>query len=353
MLPNDVPTGLTFDDVLLVPGPSNVLPTEVDTSTVIAGIPLQIPLLSAAMDRVSEADMAIALGGVGGLAVIHRNFPPATQAEHVARARHAQVAVGAAVGTGPQAIDRAAVLADSGVSAFFVDTAHGHSSRVIASVTSLVDRFDIPVVAGNVATGEAAVALADAGAAAVKVGVGPGSICTTRIVAGVGVPQLSAVGWVARALAGRSVQVIADGGVRTSGDIVKAIAAGAHAVMVGRALAGTDAAPGERVTRDGRVYKRYRGMGSLAAMVAGGKERYGQAAVSQTDKLVPEGVAGDIPAVGPLAPVVDRLVGGLRAGMGYVGAADIGALRAYDRFVRITGAGLTESHVHDLSSTDR
>jgi IMP dehydrogenase len=267
---------------------------------------------------------------------------------------------GAAVGAGPEAIERAALLVEAGAKALFVDTAHGHALRVVETVRALVGGFPhTPVVAGNVASGEAARALADAGAAAVKVGVGPGSICTTRIVAGVGVPLLTAIDEVVKALSNRAgashvpVAVIADGGIRASGDIVKALAAGAHAVMLGGLLAGTDAAPGEVFERDGRLWKRYRGMGSLGAMQqgAGAKDRYGQARIEDAQKLVPEGVEAAVPFRGAVTEVVHQLVGGLRAGMGYVGAADLAALRAYASWVRITPAGLGESHVHDVQLT--
>ena len=362
MLPSpaaDLPIALTFDDVLLVPGPSEVLPGEVDVSTRLApGLPLGIPVLSAAMDTVTEGAMALAMGRLGGLGVIHRNLPIAQQVSELAEVKRQGFRVGAAVGAGPEAIERAHALTAAGADALFVDTAHGHAARVLDTVRALVARFpQTPIVAGNVASGDGAMALADAGAAAIKVGVGPGSICTTRVVAGVGVPQLTAVSNAARAVMGYAVTIIADGGIRHSGDVVKAIAAGAHAVMLGGMLAGTDAAPGEWLEHQGRRYKRYRGMGSLGAMVqgAGARDRYAQggtgADAPEPQKLVPEGVEAAVPYRGTLSEVVHQLVGGLRAGMGYVGAANIEALRAYDRFVRITSAGLGESHIHDVLLT--
>lgn len=355
MLVSDPPLALTFDDVLLVPGPSAVLPSEVDLSTSLApGLGLRIPILSAAMDTVTEAAMAVALGELGGLGVIHRNLAPEQQAAEVRIVVAQGHAAAAAVGAGPEALERATALVAAGARALFVDTAHGHSQRVVETVRELARRYpEHVVVAGNVATADAALALAEAGAAAIKVGVGPGSICTTRVVAGVGVPQLSAIADAARALAGTPVRIIADGGIRASGDIVKAIAAGAHAVMLGGMLAGTDAAPGETFEHDGRVFKRYRGMGSLGAMAqgAGARDRYFQGKVQDADKLVPEGVEAAVPFRGAISAVIHQLTGGLRAGMGYVGAADIPALRAYDRFVRITSAGLGESHVHDVRMT--
>jgi len=355
MLPSDPPVALTFDDVLLVPGPSSVLPSEVDLGSSLApSLTLAIPLISAAMDTVTGAAMAIAMGQLGGLGVIHRNLTPEEQAAEVAQVVAQGLPAAAAVGAGPEALERAVLLSRAGARALFVDTAHGHSERVVATVRELARRHpECIIVAGNVATGDAALALGEAGAHAVKVGVGPGSICTTRVVAGVGVPQLTAISDAAKALAGSVVRVIADGGIRASGDIVKAIAAGAHLVMLGGMLAGTDAAPGEVFSHDGKQWKRYRGMGSLGAMAqgAGARDRYFQGKTQDADKLVPEGVEAAVPFRGAISAVIHQLTGGLRAGMGYVGAADIAALRAYDRFVRITSAGLGESHVHDVLMT--
>jgi IMP dehydrogenase len=354
MLPDAPPIALTFDDVLLAPGPSTVLPGQVDLGVQLApGLTLRLPLLTSAMDSVTESAMAIAIARLGGLGVVHRNLTPADQAKEVRRVKAESCLCGAAVGAGPEAYDRGQRLTDAGVDALFVDTAHGHSARVLETVEALARRFSVPVIAGNVATAEGARALADAGAVGIKVGVGPGSICTTRVVAGVGVPQLTAIAEAARGVAGTDAVIIADGGVRASGDLVKALAAGAHAVMIGSLFAGTDPAPGERFERNGVVYKRYRGMGSLGAMEsgAGSKERYGQHEVSEARKLVPEGVEACVAYRGPLDEVVYQLMGGLRAGMGYVGAVDLAALRAYDRFVRITPAGWRESHVHDVHMT--
>lgn len=352
MLPAELPIALTFDDVLLAPGESSVLPSHVDLATRLApGLTLEIPVLSAAMDSVTESGMATALARVGGLGVIHRNLAPNVQAAQVACVKGEGLLCGAAVGAGPQAQERARRLVDAGADALFVDTAHGHSRRVVDTVARLVALHDAPVFAGNVATADAARALAEAGAAGVKVGVGPGSICTTRVIAGVGVPQLTAVAEATRGVEGTDAVVIADGGIRTSGDMVKAFAAGAHLVMLGSLLAGTDAAPGERFERGGVVYKRFRGMGSLGAMQEGSKERYAQHDVHDANKLVPEGVEARVPYRGPLEDVVFQLLGGLRAGMGYVGAADLAALRACDRFVRITPAGWRESHVHGVQMT--
>lgn len=355
MLTSEPPLALTFDDVLLVPGHSTVLPHEVSLETSLSPrLPLALPFISAAMDTVTESAMAIAMGQLGGLGVIHRNLTPRAQADELRQVKQHGLTAAAAVGAGPEALERAALLTDAGADALFVDTAHGHSQRVLDTVMALAARYPlVTLVAGNVATADAAMALAEAGAHAVKVGIGPGSICTTRIVAGVGVPQLTAVGQVAHALAHTPVRVIADGGIRASGDIVKAIAAGAHAVMLGGLLAGTDAAPGEEFEHQGRRFKRYRGMGSLGAMTAGSgaRDRYFQADQKAPEKLVPEGVEGAVPFRGAISGFVHQLAGGLRAGMGYVGAADLEALRHYDRFVRITPAGLGESHVHTLTLT--
>jgi len=258
--------------------------------------------------------------------------------------------VGAAIGV--HDYERAAGLVDAGVDVLVCDTAHGHSRNVIDTVTRLKSEFpSVDIVAGNIATAEAAVALVEAGADAVKVGIGPGSICTTRIVAGVGVPQLTAIMDVARAIRGSDVPVIADGGLRFSGDMAKALAAGASSVMVGSLLAGTDESPSERILYRGRSFKAVRGMGSLGAMVEGGKERYRQGAVKDMEKLVPEGIEGMVPYKGPLSTVIYQLVGGIKSGMGYSGAATIGELWERHRFVRVTSAGMKESHPHDVQIT--
>lgn len=257
--------------------------------------------------------------------------------------------VGAAVGTTAAEVERVGMLVDAGVDVVVVDTAHGHAERVLEQIGEIKRQFSkIEVVAGNVATGEAALDLAEQGADAVKVGVGPGSICTTRVVAGVGVPQLTAVINVSRALKDTPVKVIADGGVRYSGDLAKAIAAGAHSIMVGSLLGGTDEAPGEIEVYEGRTYKSYRGMGSLGAMEGGSKDRYFQETETNSVKLVPEGIEARVPYRGSMQTVVHHLMGGLRSSMGYTGSADIDALRTHGRFLRITNSGIRESHVHDV-----
>jgi IMP dehydrogenase len=470
-----VQEALTFDDVLLVPGHSTVLPKDVELKTSLTRtITLNIPLLSAAMDTVTEARMAIAMAQEGGLGIIHKNLAPGRQAEEVRRVKkfesgiisnpitvgpdttirevlaltrahhisgvpvtrgdelvgivtsrdlrfetrydepvarimtpkdklvtvregapHSEIQkllhqhriekvlvvddkfglkglitvkdiqksteyprsnkdakgrlrVGAAVGVGKGTEERVEQLVEAGVDLIVVDTAHGHSQGVIDRVKWIKKHHPgMQVIGGNIATGEAALALKSAGADAVKVGIGPGSICTTRMVAGVGMPQLTAVGNVAEALKGSEVGVIADGGIRYSGDIVKALAAGAHAVMVGSLLAGTDEAPGQVEVYQGRSYKSYRGMGSLGAMGEGSSDRYFQEG-AQADKLVPEGIEGRVPYKGPSVNVIHQLMGGLRSGMGYTGCASIDKLRTTAQFVRITNAGIRESHVHDV-----
>ena len=354
---------LTFDDVLLVPAASSVLPQQVVVRTLLCrGVALPLPVLAAAMDTVTEDALAAALARLGGLGVLHKNQTVQAQAAQVSlvkaldtsRDPHAAVdsqgrlLVAAAVGAGPEGLARASALVQAGCDLLVVDTAHGHSHGVIEAVRRLRDLWpDVPLMAGNIATAEAAQALAKAGADAVKIGIGPGSICTTRMVAGVGMPQLTAVLDCAAAARELGLGSVADGGVRFSGDLVKALAAGADAVMLGSLFAGADEAPGERVELSGQAYKRYRGMGSVGAMQLGSKDRYFHASTSDAGKLVPEGVEGLVAAKGPLAELVHQLMGGLRAGMGYTGAATLADLRQA-QFVRITAAGLKESHVHDL-----
>jgi IMP dehydrogenase len=472
---------LTFDDVLLQPAYSELLPREADLATrVTRGIVLNIPLLSAAMDTVTEARLAITLAQEGGMGIIHKNMSPADQAAEVARvkkyesgivsdpvtvspdqtvgevlsitrsrgfsgmpvvdqgrtvgivtnrdlrfetrldapvslvmtpkdrlvtvregadkkevlellARHriekvlvvndqfqlrgmitakdfqkakdyplackdsrGALRVGAAVGTGGDTPLRVKLLVEAGVDVVVVDTAHGHSKGVLDRVRAIKLEYpQVQVIGGNIATGEAAKALVAAGADGVKVGVGPGSICTTRIVSGVGVPQISAVAEVAAALAGTDVPLIADGGIRYSGDLAKAIAAGAYCTMIGGLFAGTEEAPGAVELYQGRSYKSYRGMGSLGAMAQrnGSADRYFQDASEELEKLVPEGIEGRVPYKGSLVAIVHQLVGGLRAAMGYTGCRDITEMRTLPKFVRITGAGIRESHVHDVMIT--
>jgi IMP dehydrogenase len=470
---------LTFDDVLLVPAHSAILPRDVDlASKLTRNIRLNLPLVSAAMDTVTEARLAIALAQEGGIGIIHKNLKPSLQAAEVAKVKRfetgvlkdpitippsmtvrevltltrthrisglpvvdagkvvgivtnrdlrfetrldatvgsimtprerlvtvregatldeakalmhqhrlervlvigdnfellglmtvkdiqkssehplaakdkfGRLLVGAAVGTGDGTEERVAALAEAGVDVIVVDTAHGHSEGVLKRVQWVKKQFpQIEVIGGNIATASAAKALVDHGADAVKVGIGPGSICTTRIVAGVGVPQITAVDNVANALASTGVPLIADGGIRYSGDISKAIAAGANAVMLGGLFAGTEEAPGETVLFQGRSYKSYRGMGSLGAMKDGAADRYFQDSDSNVEKLVPEGIEGRVPYKGSVTAVIHQLMGGLRSSMGYVGCATIDDMRAKAEFVEITSAGIRESHVHDVQIT--
>jgi IMP dehydrogenase len=475
----EIREGLTFDDVLLEPGPSEIMPAEADVSTRLTrDIRLNIPLTSSAMDTVTESRLAIAMAQAGGLGVLHRNMTVQEQADqvrtvkrfesgmvinpvtirpettlgevrdivarrkisgfpvvddsgrlvgiltnrdmrfdtdpnrraaelmttgelvtvregagrdearallrdrkiervivvdeayratglitmkdiekaqahpHAAKDDQGRLLVGAASTVGDAGYERSMALAEAGVDVVVIDTAHGHSIQVSRAVERIKrENNRVQIIAGNVATYDGARALIDAGADAVKVGIGPGSICTTRIVAGVGVPQLTAIMEAVRAAKASGAPVIADGGIKYSGDLAKAIAAGASCAMMGSMFAGTDESPGEVFLYQGRSYKSYRGMGSVGAMGAGSADRYFQKEVEDSQKLVPEGIEGQTPYKGPISPVLHQMVGGLRAAMGYVGAATIADLQARARFVRITGAGLRESHVHDVMIT--
>lgn len=336
--------GITFDDVLIRPGESEMEPSEASLSTTIAGIPLNVPLLSAAMDRVTEARMAIALGAIGALGVIHRNCTVEEQVAMVREAKAAGVPVAAACG--PFHVERAKALDEAGCDALVIDCAHGHNLKVIESAKKIKKSLThAKLIFGNIATAEAAKA-ACAFADAVKVGVGPGSICTTRIVSGVGVPQLSAICEVVAVARKKGVAVIADGGMRTSGDIAKALAAGASAVMLGNLLAGSDEAPGEIVERDGVRVKEYRGMGSRAVIGSqSGSERY----LTNGRKAVPEGVEAYVHCKGPVADVVATLVSGVQVSMGYVGAHTLLEFATKARFMRITHAAIMEGRPHSLA----
>jgi len=472
------PEALTFDDILLVPGYSEVTPTDIDVRTRLSrGLELNVPLLSAAMDTVTEAAMAMSMARQGGIGIIHKNLTPKEQAEHVLRVKRSesgmitdpitmgpdkpisaalevmaeyrisgvpvtegrrlvgiltnrdlrfvkdttrlvrevmtsenlvtvprgttldQAAVklhehriekllvvddqgdlcglitvkdiqkridypnsskdsqgrlicGAAIGVGAGSMDRAAALIEAGVDLLVIDTAHGHSKNVIDMVRRVKKAWpDQQVMVGNIATAAAARVLIDAGADALKVGIGPGSICTTRVVAGIGVPQISAIIDVASVAGPAGVPIVSDGGIKYSGDVVKAIAVGADTVMIGSLFAGTEEAPGEKILYESRVYKGYRGMGSVAAMAQGSKDRYSQDDVTDSDKFVPEGIEGRVPYKGLLKDILYQIIGGLRSGMGYAGSPTIPDLQARARFVRITGAGLRESHPHDVHIT--
>lgn len=343
---------LSFDDVLLVPCESDVLPNDTDTSIQLhSSINLKIPIMSAAMDTVTESSMAIRLAELGGLGVIHKNNTVDFQANEVRRVKDWNSGLSVAAAVGVDWEERTDALINAGVSLICIDTAHGHSKGVRDSVVGMRKKYpNFPIMAGNVVTCEATVNLAEAGADIIKVGVGPSGICTTRVVAGVGVPQFSAIIDCVNSDCGRDIKIIADGGIRHSGDITKAIGAGADAVMIGMLFAGTESSP-SKYSEDMK-HKSYRGMGSIGAMVKGSKDRYFQSGV-ESDKLVPEGVEAEVPYVGSLNGVVYQLVGGLRSGMGYVGARTIGDLQARSKFVKITSAGLTESHVHNVVVTEK
>jgi IMP dehydrogenase len=354
--------GLTFDDVLLIPQYSEILPGDASVATRFSRhIALNTPVVSAAMDTVTEDVMAIAMAIEGGIGVVHRNQTPEHQAEQVAAVKAAAVPaeatlasvdsrgrlrVAAAVGVGIDSIARAEALVRAGVDVLVVDTAHGHTRNVIEALRRYRDSYGdaIDLVAGNVATPEGTAALIEAGADGVKVGIGPGSICTTRIVAGVGVPQLTAIMMCAAVAHAHDVPIVGDGGIRYSGDIVKALAAGADSVMLGRLLAVAEESPGEAERVGGRVVKEYRGMGSLGAMSAG-SDRYPQV---DRRKLVPEGVEALVAVAGPLAGILYQLIGGTKAGMTYCGAESIADLRLKARFVQLTQSGQLESHPHDI-----
>ncbi|NRO08055.1 IMP dehydrogenase [Lactobacillus helveticus] len=361
---------LTFDDVLLIPAESHVLPNEVDLSTKLAdNIKLNIPLISAGMDTVTEGAMAIAMALQGGLGVVHKNMSIQAQAGEVANVKSVVVPsnttkaavddqnrllCAAAVGVTSDTFERAEALLEAGADAIVIDTAHGHSAGVLRKIKEIRDHFPKQtLIAGNVATGDATRALFDAGVDIVKVGIGPGSICTTRIVAGVGVPQITAIYDAASAAREYHKPIIADGGIKYSGDVVKALAAGGNAVMLGSMLSGTTEAPGDIFEDNGKKYKRYRGMGSMGAMAQahGSSDRYFQGGVNEANKLVPEGVEARVEYKGDVSDVVFQIDGGLRSGMGYCGAANIPELIEKAQFVQITNAGLRESHPHDVQMT--
>ena len=356
---------LTFDDVLLVPQESDILPKDVSLKRKLTNrITLNIPLISSPMDTVTESKMAIAMALCGGLGVIHKNMPLEQQAKEIEEVKNFKdienkekasldsngtLIAAAAIGISEDRYERIEKLIEAGVNAIVIDTAHGHSQNVLKAIKEIKDKYkDVDVIAGNIATADGAKALIDAGVDAIKIGIGAGSICTTRIIAGVGVPQLTAIYDASEIAKKNNVGSIADGGIKYSGDIVKALAAGADVVMVGSLVAGCEESPGENEIYQGRQFKTYRGMGSLAAMGKGSTDRYFQ---NNSKKLVPEGVEGRVAYKGLLTDTIYQLLGGIRAGMGYTGCETISKLYEKAKFVKITGAGLKESHPHDIQIT--
>lgn len=357
----------TFDDLLLVPAKSEVVPKDVSLKARLTdSISLNAPIISAAMDTVTEDKMALHMARLGGLGFIHKNMTIDEQAQMVRNVKaykvteadpeanvdkSGQLVVGAAVGVSLDTLDRVKALVDAGVDIITVDSAHGHSKGVIDSVRSIRDVYpDLDIVGGNIVTAHGAIDLIEAGANVLKVGVGPGSICTTRVVSGVGVPQLTAVNDIYQVAKEHNVGVIADGGIKLSGDIVKAIAAGADCVMLGGLLAGTEESPGDIIEVYGKRVKNYVGMGSLSAMQRGSSDRYFQGGVNELKKLVPEGIEATVPFKGSIEDVIYQMLGGLRSGMGYCGCESIDAMKERAQFVKITGAGLKESHPHDVDN---
>ena len=342
---------LTFDDVTLAPKYSNILPSEVDTSIKLTkDLKLRIPLLSSAMDTVTESRMAIAVANAGGIGVIHRNLEITKQIEEIKKVKKQKLFVGAAVGAGPEELQRAKGILKEGVNLIVVDTAHGHTkkvSEIIKYIKRIKDK-KTALCAGNIATPEAAKFLLKLGVDIIKVGIGPGSICTTRLVAGIGVPQLSAILSVRKGIKNKNVKIIADGGIKYSGDLAKAFAAGADAVMIGSLFAGTDEAPGKIIKKNGKFFKSFRGMGSVGAMNKGSADRYFQIKQKDTSKYVPEGVEGFSKYKGDVGNVIFKLIGGLRSSMGYLGSKQIKYLRNKPQFVKITKAGFYESMVHNV-----
>ena len=344
---------LTFDDVLLVPKYSSILPSETNLHIDLgSNLKLKIPFLSSAMDTVTESPMAIAIAQKGGLGIIHRNLSIENQSKEIKKVKNKNLLVGAAVGTTNEDLTRAKSIIDAGVDLIVLDTAHGHSEKVLKMLFKIKKiNSKKTICVGNIATAEAALKLYNEGADILKVGIGPGSICTTRIIAGVGYPQLSAVLQVAEAIKGSGVPIIADGGIRYTGDIPKAIAAGASCVMLGSLLAGTKESPGETIIFEGRKFKSYRGMGSVEAMNKGSKDRYFQDVEDDIKKLVPEGIVGRVPYKGELVESIHQFLGGLKAGMGYCGTANVDELRDQGKFVQLTASGIRESHPHNIQIT--
>ena len=342
---------LTFDDVTMAPKYSEVLPSDVNTETKLSNnLTLKIPLLSSAMDTVTESKMAIAIARAGGIGVIHRNLDIKTQIEEIKKVKRKKLLIGAAVGAGPHEIKRAEALLKEKIDLIVVDTAHGHSKKVAEIIKKIKKKKtnQTTLCAGNIATQEAAKFLIKLGVDIIKVGIGPGSICTTRLVAGIGVPQLSAIMEVKKGVINNKTKIISDGGIKYSGDIAKALAAGADAVMIGSLFAGTKEAPGKLIKKRGKLYKSFRGMGSVGAMNKGSADRYFQIKQKNISKYVPEGVEGFVKFKGDVKDIIYRLIGGLKSSMGYLGTKKIVNLKNKPNFVKITKAGFYESMVHNV-----
>ena len=342
---------LTFDDVTLAPKYSDILPSEVDTSIILSKfLKLKIPLLTSAMDTVTESKMAIAIAKAGGIGIIHRNLNIKKQVEEIKKVKKQKLLVGAAVGAGSNEFARARAILKEGINMIVVDTAHGHTKKVSEMIKFIKKEKNskTALCAGNIATAEAARYLDKLGVDIIKVGIGPGSICTTRLVAGIGVPQLTAILNVRNAIKKSKVKIISDGGIKYSGDLAKAFAAGADAVMIGSLFAGTDETPGKLIKKNGKLFKSFRGMGSVGAMNKGSADRYFQSKQKDNSKYVPEGVEGLARYKGKVGKVIFKLVGGLRSSMGYLGSKQIKYLRKKPQFIKITKAGFYESMVHNV-----
>ena len=347
---------LTFDDVTLAPKYSEILPSEVDTSIKLSeSLKLKIPILTSAMDTITESKMAIAIAKVGGLGIIHRNLDIKNQIIEIRKVKKQKLLVGAAVGAGPNEFKRAEAILKENINMIVVDTAHGHTKKVsdIIRFIKKIKSKKTVLCAGNIATPEAAKFLIKLGVDIIKVGIGPGSICTTRLVAGIGVPQLSAILNVRKGIKNKNFKIISDGGIKYSGDLAKAFAAGADAVMIGSLFAGTDETPGKLIKRNGKLFKSFRGMGSVGAMNKGSADRYFQSKQKDVSKYVPEGVEGFAKYKGKVDLIIYKLVGGLRSSMGYLGSKQIKYLRNKPQFVKITKAGFYESMVHNVDVVKR
>ena len=346
---------LTFDDVLLLPKYSNILPSNTNIFLQLTKkISLKVPFISSAMDTVTESKMAMAIAKEGGLGIIHRNLSIKDQSYEVKKVKKKNLFVGAAIGTNKEDLERARSLVDNGIDIIIIDTAHGHSQKVLNILSKLKKTIKhVPICVGNIATGEAAKKLYNSGADIIKVGIGPGSICTTRMVAGIGVPQISAIMDVKKALNKKKIKIISDGGIKFSGDIAKALAAGADAIMMGSIFAGTDESPGKKFKYKGKIFKQYRGMGSIGAMSSGSANRYFQKNFKDKSKFVPEGVEGRVEFKGKVSKIIYQLKGGLRSSMGYIGANNLSQISKNAKFIKITKAGFYESMVHSVEITQK